>query len=32
MFSVKYELLYSFCNAGPLFSTLYELFAQKHRG
>jgi hypothetical protein len=32
MFSAKYELLHAFFNAGPLFSSLYELFAQKHRG
>jgi hypothetical protein len=32
MFSAKYELLYTFCKARPLFSSLYELFAQEHPG
>ena len=32
MFSAKYELLYTFCNARPLFSSLYELSRQKHPG
>src|SRR6266853_6197356 len=32
MFSAKYELLRTFCSAGPLFSTPYELFCQKHPG
>jgi hypothetical protein len=32
MFSAKYELLYTFFNAGPLFSSFYELFAQQTPG
>jgi len=32
MFSAKYELFAPFCNVDPLFSSLYELFAQKHPG
>jgi hypothetical protein len=31
MFRAKYELLSTLFIADPLFSSLYELFAQKHR-
>jgi hypothetical protein len=30
--SANYELFAHFCNVDPLFSSLYELFAQKHPG
>jgi len=32
MFSAKYELLYTFFNAGPLFSSFYEVFLQQTPG